>query len=218
MNTAAFFDLDGTIVEGTSGLRFARFLFRRRILPLKTSLIIPSLKIFYDLVKGEVNKYMDEVDDMLGTSMKGVKKSLVQEQAKQYAGLEKHYMRANIVKVINNHKKNGVKLFMLSASPDELVKEVGKMLGFDESIGTRIETRGGIYTGRVLKPSLIGKDRVEIVKKLAKKYNINLNQSFAYGNCVNDVPVLETVGNPVAVNPNKYLKPIAVKNNWTIMN
>lgn len=214
MKKAAFFDLDGTIVKGVSGVRFTRFLIRRGILKMKISAIIPSLKIVYDVLSGKVEKYMDEVDDLIGLSFKGLREELIKEQAEQYAGLEKHYVYKKVEKIIKKHKKKKHKLFLLSASPHELVEEVGKELGFDESYGTRIKSSKGVYTGVIKKPAMIGKERVKIVKKLAEKYNINLEKSYAYGNCVNDVHVMESVGNPVAVNPNKYLEPIAEKRGW----
>ena len=214
---AAFFDLDGTIVKGTSAIRFTRFLFRRKLLHINLRVVIPALKTAYDYLSGNISEYMDDSDDLFAMALKGLKKTVVEEQARQYAGLEMHYVFKKTLKIINEHKKKGHKLFLLSASNDEIVKEIGKLLGFDESFGTRFETKKGKITGKILSPSLIGKDRVFIVKKLAKKYKIDLKKSYSYGNCINDVFVLESVGNPVAVNPNQFLKPIAKKRKWKII-
>jgi HAD superfamily hydrolase (TIGR01490 family) len=168
-------------------------------------------------MSGNVNGFMKEVDDLIGLSLKGIPQEVIKEQAKQYAGLESHYVYKKILKRINFHKSKKHKLFLLSASLHELVEKIGEILDFEESVGTKLQVRRGVYTGVVKKPSMIGKDRLKIVKRLAKKHNINLKKSYAYGNCVNDLHVLEAVGNPVAVNPNAFLKPIAKKKGWKII-
>lgn len=217
MNKAAFWDLDGTIVKGISGLRFTRFLIRRRVLPFKKSIILPAFRTAYDILRGKREEGIDEVDDLLAKWMKGLDKKKIEEQAMQYARLELNKVYKKSEKLIKWHKKKEHKLILLSVSPDELIEEIGKLLGFHECFGTNLEVKKGVYTGKINKPSLISKNRVKIIKLMEEKYDLDLSKSYAYGNDINDAPVLEAVGNPVAVNPNSYLKPIAVKNNWRII-
>lgn len=217
MVVGAIFDLDGTIVKHVSGLRFAKYLIRKKVLSVRLSIFIPSLKSFYNFFAKKVSKYIHDVDLVWGASMKGVKKDVVVKHSNKYAVLELKRVYKKMIKKINFHKEQGHKLILMSASPDELVKAVGELLGFDEAIGTRLIVKNGVYTGRVKKPYLSGKDRVTLMKKLAKKHKINLKKSYAYGNCINDLGVLESVANPVAVNPDRYLKLIAKKKGWQII-
>ncbi|MBN1923837.1 MAG: HAD family hydrolase [Nanoarchaeota archaeon] len=217
MKVAAFFDLDGTIVRGVSSVRFSRFLIRRKILPIKLSVLKPTLKTVFNYFKGNIKEYMDGADDIMAASMKGLSKKVIELQAKQYVRLELDKVYKKTLKAINEHKSKNHLLFLLSASFDELVKEFGKLLGFDESIGTRLETRKGVYTGVIKSPSMIGEDRAVIVKKLAKKYNVDLSKSFAYGDSFNDKEVLKIVGNPFVVNPDDFMRKTARKKNWKVL-
>ncbi len=217
MKIGAFFDLDGTIVKGVSAIRFSRFLVRRKILQPRLSVIPSIMKLFYDYLNKKNPDYIDEADDVLALSMKGLNKSIIEEQANQYAGLELNNVITKSMKLINEHKRKKHMLFLLSVSPDELVKKIGDLLGFDESIGTRLSVKRGVYTGKITTPSLIGTHRVKIVKRLARKYNISLGDSFAYGDSLNDVPVLESVGNPHPLNADKMLKSVAKRENWKVL-
>ena len=113
------------------------------------------------------------------------------------------------MKRIEWHKKKRHKLILLSVSPDEYTNSVANLLGFDYARGSKLKTLKGRYTGELITPSMIGSERAIVAKKIAKKLKISLKESYSYGNCVNDLNVMELTGNPYAVNPNKHLSPIA---------
>ncbi len=217
MKKAAVFDLDGTIVKGTSGIRFARFLIRRNIIKIRMNNLIPSLIAVYDFIrKNLINSYI-EIDKVWGNSIKGLREEVLNEQARQYARLEHRYMRESMLEKIKYHKENNHVLILFSATPHELVHFIGEELGFDIIRGMRVKTEKGVYTGEVKKPYMIGEGRLQVLKKIAKKNNIDIAESYAYGNCVSDEPVLEASGHPVAVHPNYFLKKTAERKGWKII-
>jgi HAD superfamily hydrolase (TIGR01490 family) len=217
MEVGAFFDLDDTIIKGNSGIRYIRYLYENKILKAHKSTIIPSLKLAYSYFKGDFKKAVDQADDLMALAFKGSNKKKALRLAEFFAIIDCKNFKEKIINRIKWHKKQGHKLFLLSTSPDEVVKKYGKILGFNYSRGSLFKTKNNIYTGELITPSMIGSDRSIVVKKLAKKFKISLKDSYAYGNCINDLEVLELVGKPYAVNPNKYLSPIARKKGFKII-
>jgi HAD superfamily hydrolase (TIGR01490 family) len=217
MNIGAFFDFDDTIIKGNSGLRYVKFLYESKILKVKKSTIIPSLKLAYSYLKGDYMDAVDKADNLMALAFKGANKSETIRAAEFFVLKDIKNLKDSILERIKWHKDKGHKLVLLSASPDDVIKKFGKFLGFDYAIGSRFGAKNNIYTGELITPSMIGTERALVVKKIAKKLKIDLNKSFAYGNCINDLNVLELVGNPFAVNPNKYLSPIARKKGFKII-
>jgi phosphoserine phosphatase len=217
MNIGAFFDLDGTIIKGNSGLRYIRVLYEKGILKVNKSGILPSLNLAYSYLKGNYKDAVDQADNLMALAFKGASKKETVRIAKSFALADAKHFNEKIIKRIKWHKKLGHKLVLLSASPDDAVQEFGKILGFGYSRGSLFESKNDIYTGELIVPSMIGKERAIVAKKIAKEQNIDLKQSFAYGNCINDLEVLELVGSPFAVNPNKYLSPVARKKGFRIL-
>jgi HAD superfamily hydrolase (TIGR01490 family) len=217
VDAGAFFDLDDTLVSGSAGLRFAKYLYKNKVIRLKGSIIVPIIKAMYNLFRDDAPKYIKDFDELWALLLKGVKKEIIIDYAKKYAGLEVKAIRRELLSRIEHHRSLRDRLILISASPDELVKEIGASLGFNYSIGTRIGVVKGVYNGVVLTPYLSGKDRVLLVLRLVKKYKLNLAKSFAYGNGENDIGVLEIMGHPVAVNPIDELKPLSKKKGWEII-
>ena len=217
MNIAAFFDLDGTIIKGTSGLRFMRYLYSNKILKAKSSTIIPSLRLAYSYLRGDYLGAVDQADNLLAIAMKGLSSKVVRKAAQVFAKIDSKNFNDSVIRKIEWHRQQGHKLILLSVTQDELAKSFGKILKFDYSIGSRLTKKEGIYEGNIVHPSMIGKERAAVAKRIAKKLKINLAKSFAYGNCINDLEVLELTGNPFAVNPNKHLLAVARKKGFRII-
>ncbi|MDD4354096.1 MAG: HAD-IB family hydrolase [Candidatus Nanoarchaeia archaeon] len=217
MEIGVFFDLDDTIIKGNSGLRYIRFLYENRILKAHKSAILPSLKLAYNYLKGDYKKAVDQADNLMALAFKGANKKETVRAAEFFVLNDVKNLKNPILERINWHKNQGHKLILLSASPDEVVQKFGKFLKFDYIRGSLFKLKNNIYTGELIIPSMIGKERAIVAKKIAKKLNIDLKQSYSYGNCINDLEVLELVGNPFAVNPNKYLVSIARKKGFRII-
>jgi HAD superfamily hydrolase (TIGR01490 family) len=209
MEIGAFFDLDGTVINGNSGLRFMQFLFLSKVLKPKKSEVIPGIKLIYKYVKGDMKEAIDDSDNLLALAFKGANKFEVEKAAEFFVLEDMKYFNDKMIERIKYHKSQGHKIILMSVSPDELVKKFGNILKFDYCVGSRFTVKNGIYTGELVIPSMIGKERASVAKSIAKKMKIDLKLSYAYGNCINDLEVLQLTGNPFAVNPNKYLIKVA---------
>ena len=118
--------------------------------------------------------------------------------------------------MIDEHKRAGREVYVVSASPEEFVAPIARMVGIERVIATRIRTDAlGRYVPE-LERYAMGPGKAEAMRDVADADGIDLDGSFAYTDSVTDLPMLELVGNPVAVNPERELKEIAEENEWPI--
>jgi phosphoserine phosphatase len=103
----------------------------------------------------------------------------------------------------------------VSSSPEEVVRPLAGRIGVEDVLATRAEIRDGRYTGR-LDFYCYRDDKAEAIRRLAEEQGIDLERSFAYSDSVTDLPMLESVGNPVAVNPDRELRRLAQQRGWRI--
>lgn len=115
------------------------------------------------------------------------------------------------------HKKVNHKIIFVSSSMISLLKPFAKYLGANDILCTTLEIENGILTGNILPPQIIGEGKQIAIKQYAEVNNINLERSFAYGNDISDIPMLETVGNAVCVYPKADLLIYAKEKSWEIL-
>jgi HAD superfamily hydrolase (TIGR01490 family) len=119
--------------------------------------------------------------------------------------------------LIDEHQRSGRKVYVVSASPEEFVTPIARMVGIDNVIATKIRTDGlGRYVPE-LERYAMGPGKAEAMKEVAAQDGIDLAGSFAYTDSFTDMPMLEIVGNPVAVNPEKDLREAAEERKWQIL-
>jgi haloacid dehalogenase-like hydrolase len=119
-------------------------------------------------------------------------------------------------RVIDAHHANGDKTYLVTAAPRELAERIAAYLGMDGALGTEAELVDGVYTGRLVGPVLHGPAKLDAVRQLAGEQRIDLSQSSAYSDSLNDLPLLEGVGHPVAVNPDRMLRELAAERGWPV--
>ena len=115
------------------------------------------------------------------------------------------------------HQDAGLPVYIVTAASHELADMLGRVLAFDGGIGTRSETRDGVYTGQADGPFVYGEGKAEAIREVAEREGIDLAASYAYSDSVSDLPMLRAVGNPVAVNPDSALDEVARAEGWRIM-
>jgi len=128
-------------------------------------------------------------------------------------------LRPDVAEVLRQHQAQGHQMVLVSGAFEELLACLGERLGVQHVVGTRLELNRGRYSGRAAKPSCFGDDKVALLTKFLVNsgLEVDLSQSFSYGDSIFDVPVLELVGNPIAVYPDDELWDYALQRGWRII-
>jgi phosphoserine phosphatase len=123
----------------------------------------------------------------------------------------------DIVKVVNDHRRRGDLTFLLTAAPIELAQVIADELRMTGAAGTVAEVDGaGFYTGRLDGPVMHGTEKAKAAADMAAEHSVELAECSAYSDSINDLPLLESVGYPHAVNPERELRRIAFARGWPI--
>jgi HAD superfamily hydrolase (TIGR01490 family) len=124
---------------------------------------------------------------------------------------------AEPLSLVAQHRDRGERAYVVSATLQEVVETIADDLGFDGALGTICEVGpDGTYTGRAVR-ALHADAKAEALRELAAAESFDLDESWAYSDSHTDVPFLEAVGHPVAVNPDRQLRKIAERRSWPIL-
>jgi HAD superfamily hydrolase (TIGR01490 family) len=212
---AAFFDLDKTIVARSSPLALGRSFFREGL--ISRSFLMKSLyaQLMFQLMGADEEKM-----ERMRREAAGMTEGWEQERIKQVVtevleDVISPLIYAEALERMHDHRAAGRLVCIVSSSPQEIVEPLARMLQVDRYIATRPKIIDGKYTGD-LDFYAYGPHKAEAISALARELGLDLQGSFAYSDSATDLPMLEVVGNPVAVNPDKALRRIAIDRNWTI--
>jgi len=216
VNTAAFFDLDKTIIAKSSVLAFGRPFYREGLLSRRS--IVKSLyaQVVFMLVGADAEK-MEKLRVAMSAMTRGWNRDHVASIVRDtLTDVIEPIIYAEALELFDEHHATGRKVVIVSSAPMEVVVPLSEFLGADEAIGTRAAIdAAGNYTGE-LEFYAYGAHKAEAVRELAERSHVDLSQSYAYSDSVTDLPMLELVGNPVAVNPDKELTRVARERDWEI--
>lgn len=214
MTTAAFFDLDKTIIAKSSVLAFGRPFYREGLLSKRAIVRSAYAQVVFMLVGADENK-MEKLRVAMLDMIRGWNRDHV-------AGIVREALDdvvtpiifAEALELIAEHHREGRKVVIISSAPEEVVAPLGEYLGVDEVIATRAEVDDdGNYTGELAFYGY-GPYKAEAIRAMAEREGIDLGESYAYSDSVTDEPMLRAVGHPVAVNPDKELAKIAKAEGW----
>jgi len=213
---AAFFDLDKTVIAKASMVAFGKPLYRAGL--VSRWLVLRALygQLVY-LYLGADEERMAKMQASTLRVTKGWEQAKVGAVVKEtLAEVIEPIVFEEALDLIREHRAAGRRVFIISASPEEVVVPLARFLGADEAIATRAEIdERGRYTGRVEFYSY-GPHKAEAMREIAAARGIDLSRSFAYSDSETDIPMLEAVGHPVAVNPDKELARLATERGWEI--
>lgn len=216
-HVAAFFDIDNTIMRGASIFHLARGAYQRDFLTLSDLLNFGVDQVKFLAVGNEDPQAMAEATEAALAFVKGRSVAEISDLGEE---IYDQSMGAKIwpgtLDLARRHLDAGERVWLVSATPVELARVIGGRLGFTGALGTVSEVRDGRYTGRLVGHPLHGLAKAEAVRALAAREGLDLRQCYAYSDSSNDIPMLSTVGNPVAVNPDPELKEAARDNRWPI--
>jgi HAD superfamily hydrolase (TIGR01490 family) len=213
----AFFDLDKTLIPGSSLFLLARGLYDRDMFRVRDLLRFGWGQMRFRL-GGELAREMDmsresTLDFVTGRSQRELLawgREIAEERI-----LPRVY--EDIVQVVDEHRERGDLTFLITAAPVELASTVAEELQMSGGIGTVSEVDGdGFYTGRLLGPIMHGQEKAKAAADTAAEYGVSLIECHAYSDSTNDLPLLESVGFPHAVNPERELRRIAFARGWPI--
>ena len=216
MTEAAFFDLDKTIVSRSSSLALSRPLYRAGMVSRGQLLRGAYAQLVYLLVGADERK-MERLKEGMLQLTKGWDRGQV-ERLVQDALLEviDPYVYEEALDLIAEHRAAGRRIFIVSSSPEEVVRPLARHFGVTGVIATRAQVGAdNRYTGE-LEFYAYGAQKAEAIQQLARRYRLDLAGSYAYSDSVTDLPMLEAVGHPVAVNADKELRHVAEEIAWEI--
>lgn len=214
---AAFFDLDKTIIARSSGLAFGRDLYKEGFITKKLLLRGIAAQFVYLLVGADENK-MEQMREKVLAVTKGWERAKVQSLIEDVMGdVITPIIYKEAMELIEDHRANGRKVYIVSSSPEEIVKPLGSLLEVDGVIASRGKVdEEDRYVGE-LEFYCYGPFKTEAIKELAQEKGIDLSGSYAYSDSMTDLPMLEAVGHPVAVNPDRALRKEALAREWEVL-
>jgi HAD superfamily hydrolase (TIGR01490 family) len=214
---AAFFDLDKTLIPGSSLYLLARGLYERDLFRVRDLLRFAFGQLTYRL-SGERARGMDLSRESTLDFVTGRRQEELMEWGREIAQ-DQIFPRVyeDIVRVIDGHRDRGDLTFLVTAAPIELAQVVAAGLDMDGAAGTAAEVdKDGYYTGRLAGSVIHGPEKAKAVAELAAQHGVDLVECAAYSDSINDLPLLESVGYPHAVNPEGELRRMALRRGWPI--
>ena len=213
--SAAFFDLDKTVIAQSSTLAFGKPFYKGGLVN-RRAVLKSSYAQFVYLLQGADQTQMDKMRDYLKTLCAGWPVEQVNAiVAETLHELIDPMVYAEAVALFDKHHGDGLDVVIVSSSGEEVVAPIGEMLGVDHVIATRMVVEDGKYTGEI-DFYAYGEGKAVAVRELAQERGYDLAQCWAYSDSYTDRPMLEAVGNPVAVNPDKPLRRHAAEHGWRL--
>jgi HAD superfamily hydrolase (TIGR01490 family) len=214
--SAAFFDLDRTLISGSSAFTLAIEARRGGLIPTgeftRDAMGAIAFKLF-----GASDDTTEEVKARILKAVTGMRQSDLQALNAEVLPKLIARVRPEAKRLVERHRHAGRDTFIVSAAPQEIVEPLAHALGMTSGIGTRSVVEDGAYTGELAGPFCYGAGKVEAIEELASWHGYELDQCYAYSDSASDLPMLEAVGHPVAVNPDAKLERHARGYGWPIV-
>jgi HAD superfamily hydrolase (TIGR01490 family) len=213
---AAFFDLDRTLISGSSAFTFGIAAWRNDLVPTG-QFARDALGALAFRFSGASDGTTDQTRARILSAVKGAQQSeLIALNAVIIPKLLER-IRPEARKLLDMHRAAGRDTYIVSASPAELVAPLAQALGMTGGIGTVAEVVDGVYTGELAGPFCYGAGKVDAIAELIRWDGYDLERSYGYSDSASDLPMLEAVGHPVAVNPDGPLERVANERGWPIV-
>jgi len=214
---AAFFDLDKTLIAGSSGMQFARVA-RRHKLVGRGQLASWGVEHLRYRLRGTTDERTTEVLKVARELIAGVPARSLERMNPEVMAAILPRVYPQMLEEVYAHQDAGRPTFIVSAAGSGVVESLAVVLGMDGGVGTRYGVgEDGALTGRFDGPFVYGEGKVEAMREYAAEHGIDLAASYAYSDSVSDLPMLRAVGNPVVVNPDPPLLEIAREEGWQVM-
>jgi HAD superfamily hydrolase (TIGR01490 family) len=213
---AAFFDLDRTLIEGSSGLHFARAAYEAGLISRGR-----LLRDAYENLRFRLN---GTTDDRADAVVARIAEMITDRSVRELRRLTPRVLVGvlprlypQMLEIAYEHQDAGRRIYICTAASQEIAAMLAHVLDFDGGIGTRSEIVDGAYTGRLDGPFTYRDGKAQAIRALAAREGIDLEQSYAYSDAESDLPMLTAVGHAVVVNPDAELLRIARERGWDVL-
>ena len=214
-NVAAFFDMDLTLLDRSSGMLYFRYLRQHRLLS-PPDLVRVLWWIFR--YKSSMMDFPHLVARLMTVVEGGREADTIAQTETWFTEMVAPHVTAGGRKQIEEHRRQGHIVAIVSGATSYAVRPLARYLGLGtDFLATQIEVNDGRFTGRVLEPACYGPGKVTWVERFASERNVNLEQSYFYTDSISDRPLMDRVGHPVAVNPDRRLRRYAQERGWPIV-
>jgi len=214
--SAAFFDLDKTIIAKSSTLAFGKPFYQSGLINRRTVLRSAYAQFVFALAgadEDQMNRMRSFITDMcIGWDVAQVRDVV----AETLHDIIDPLVYDEAVGLIERHKEHGREVVIVSSSGAEVVEPIGAMVGADEVIATQMVVKDGKYTGDIAR-YVYGVGKGEAIREFAEKRGYALADCYAYSDSITDLPMLDEVGHAVVVNPDRALRKAAVERGWPVL-
>ena len=214
--SAAFFDLDRTLISGSSAFVLGIAAWRGKLVPTRQFARDALSAISFALAGADDDTSIGVRDRILGA----VKDVRIDDLVALNADIVPRLIdrvRPESLRLIEQHRQAGRATYIVSASPVELVEPLAQALGMTAGIGTRSRIVDGRYTGELEGPFCYAEGKVEAITAIAQAEGFDLDRCWAYSDSASDLPMLRAAGHPVAVNPDARLAREAATEGWPVV-
>jgi HAD superfamily hydrolase (TIGR01490 family) len=214
--SAAFFDLDKTIIAGSSALAFSGP-FRRKGLLTRRAVLRSGYAQLLIMLSGADAATMEALRRRITALCTGWEVAQIRAiVAETLHEIVEPLVYAEATELIAAHKADGDEVVVLSASGVEVVEPIAALVGADRFLATRMAVRGGRYTGEI-ELYLYGEQKAQAARDIAAACGYRMADCRAYSDSITDLPLLEAVGHPTAVNPDRALRRVAEQRGWPVL-
>lgn len=214
--TAAFFDLDKTIIAKSSTLAFSRE-FQAGGLISRRAMLRSAYAQFVFFTGGADHDQMDKMREFMSQLCAGWDVATVRDIVHEtLSTIVEPLVYDEAVTLFEEHRAAGRDIVIVSASGSEVVEPIGELLGADRVVATRMEIADGRYTGNI-DYYAYAEEKARAIEQLAASVGYDLSACYAYSDSITDVHMLEVVGHPFAVNPDKELRKVAATKGWPVL-
>ena len=214
---AAFFDLDKTVIAKASIVAFGGPLRRGGLINRRTVARAIAQQLIFLQFGADEGRLAKVRESMLQLTMGWDRKQVASIVRETLIETIEPLIFAEALDLMELHRQAGDRIYIVSAAPEEIVMPLAEMLGVDGALASRGEVdEQDRYTG-TMAFYCYGPNKALAISELAQRSGIDLNRASAYSDSATDVPMLEAVGHPVAVNPDRELARIATERGWEIL-
>jgi HAD superfamily hydrolase (TIGR01490 family) len=216
IGAAAFFDLDKTLMAGSSGIFFARAAYESGMISRRRL----ARDVYENLrfrLRGSTDERADDVRKRVGKMIAGVRvRDLERLSPRVLSGVLPRLYPQMLARAYA-HQDAGMPVYIMTAASQEMADLLARVLAFDGGLGSRSEIVDGRYTGRPAGPFNYREGKVISMRELAEREGIDIESSYAYSDSESDLPMLRAVRHAVVVNPDRPLRRIAAEEGWEVV-